>query len=119
MSSAVVAMKIVTAQGQIEEVTEASDPERLRLLRCSYGLLGIVVEVTFRIESIKVLTFDYETLAMRPLPTLDDVRGGAHGFLGFLEPFDGTLIVERRTVDETPSPITAGERLQCAWRSLL
>jgi FAD/FMN-containing dehydrogenase len=98
VSSAVVGLTIVTPRG-IETVTQTSDPDRLALLRCSYGLLGIVTEVTFRTEPAQVLEFTYETLPMAPLPTLHRVKSGADGFLAFLEPYSGRMIVERRTID--------------------
>src|SRR5262245_31545975 len=61
VSSAVVGMTIVTPRG-VETVTGESDPDRLALLRCSYGLLGIVTEVSFRTEPAQVLEFSYENV---------------------------------------------------------
>src|SRR5262249_30629656 len=41
VSSTVTAVRLVDANGELREVSRESDPERLRLVRSSYGLLGI------------------------------------------------------------------------------
>jgi hypothetical protein len=119
VASTVTGVKLVDGRGDLQVVTEASDAERLRLLRSSYGLLGVVVEVTFRIEPVAVLLFDYQPLGTAPLPPLDAVRGGADGFLAFFEPYEDTIIVERRTRQPASTRITAIDKLQCRLRSFL
>jgi len=116
VSSAVVGMAIVTPRG-VEAVTEESDPDRLALLRCSYGLLGIVTAVTFRTEPAQVLEFRCENLRLKDVPTLEEVRKGADGFLAFLEPHNRSMIVERRTVDRQGPSLTTLDKQQCEWRS--
>jgi hypothetical protein len=106
----------VANPGGIEEVT---DEERLRLLRSSYGLLGIVTQVTFAIEPVQVIEFDYEVVPADPAPPLDAVRQGAGGFLAFLLPHERRMLVERRTVvPGAPRPGVL-DRIQRHWRSLL
>ena len=119
VSSTVEAITYLDEAGQRHSVTEQSDPPRLKLLRSSYGLVGVIVEVTFRIEPAKVVLFDYQPLPANPLPSLAEVRGGADGFLAFLEPYNNKLIVERRTLDPENRPITTLDRLQCQFRSFL
>jgi hypothetical protein len=58
-SSYVSAMKWVGPDGLLKEVSEASDVELLKKMRSSYGLAGIVYEVTVRIEPIEALHFTY------------------------------------------------------------
>lgn len=43
-------MKWVDPSGELRHASEEDNPELLRFMRASYGLCGIVVEVTFRIE---------------------------------------------------------------------
>lgn len=45
-------MKVVLASGELIEV-DAGQPERLAALRSGYGLLGIVVEVTFSVRPLQ------------------------------------------------------------------
>jgi FAD/FMN-containing dehydrogenase len=118
VSSAVLGMRLVTPDGA-DPVTDAQDAERMRLLRSSYGLLGVVSEVTFRVEPVQVVAFEYEELGMDPLPALAALRGRADGFLAFLEPFRRRAVVERRSVEPGHGALTPADRIQCACRSFL
>jgi FAD/FMN-containing dehydrogenase len=99
VSSQVVGVKMVNAQGGVEEVTNDTDPERMRVIRSSYGLLGVVFEVTFRIQSAITLRYDYAAFPLSPPPTRDQLLGGADGMLGLVQPYANRIIVERRYVD--------------------
>jgi hypothetical protein len=59
VSSYVTGMKWVAPNGELGEASETTDPELLRRMRSSYGLCGIVYEVTFRIKPIEALHFSY------------------------------------------------------------
>ncbi|MGH7356123.1 MAG: FAD-binding protein, partial [Candidatus Rokuibacteriota bacterium] len=107
ISSTVVGVGMVDANGEIVRVT---DPERLRVLRSSYGLLGMVFEVTFRTIPRRALSYEYAVLDVAPVPTLEAVLGAASGFLGFLMPYHGKLVVERRF--DTSGQITPIDQLR-------
>jgi FAD/FMN-containing dehydrogenase len=59
VSSYVTGMKWVTPNGDLGEASETTNTELLRMMRSSYGLGGIVYEVTFRIKPIEALHFTY------------------------------------------------------------
>ena len=59
VSSYVTQMKWVTPTGELAEASEEENPELLRLMRTSYGLCGIVYEVTLRMKPIEALHFTY------------------------------------------------------------
>jgi hypothetical protein len=59
VSSYVTHIKWVTPAGDLAEASEADSPDLLRLMRSSYGLCGIVYEVTLRIKPIEALHFTY------------------------------------------------------------
>ncbi len=59
VSSYVTRIKWVTPTGELAEASEAENPALLRLVRSSYGLCGIVYEVTLRIKPVEVLHFTY------------------------------------------------------------
>ncbi len=59
VSSYVTRIKWVTPSGDLAEASEASNPDLLRMMRSSYGLCGIVYEVTLRIKPIEALHFTY------------------------------------------------------------
>jgi FAD/FMN-containing dehydrogenase len=111
ISSTVAAVRLVRADGRTAHLTE---PEDLRLIRSSYGLLGIVYEVTFEVEPRQRVWYSYERIRLdrwldtgRPLPAPDgdEILGRADGFLGFLLPYRRELIVERRRVTSGDRPV--------------
>jgi FAD/FMN-containing dehydrogenase len=87
---------MVDPRGALVEVTQAGNPARMAQIRSSYGLLGIVYEVTFKTQPLQKVEYEYAWLRIVLLPTLERVRHGADGFLGFLLPFHDRLLVERR-----------------------
>ena len=76
----------------------------LRDIRSSYGLLGVICEVTFRIEPRVVFRHEYEVIPLNPLPTLATLRGGADAVLGFMQPYSKQILVERRFKDGNAAP---------------
>ena len=59
VSSYVTEMKWVTPAGDLAEASETSNPDLLHTMRSSYGLCGIVYEVTLRIKPLEALHFSY------------------------------------------------------------
>ena len=49
----------MTPQGELAEASESESPDLLRMVRSSYGLCGIVYEVTLRVKPIEALHFTY------------------------------------------------------------
>ena len=97
VSSYCTAMKMVLPSGEILEANEKSDPELMKLLRCSYGTFGIVTEATFRIKPIQPMEVFHETFTVkdfcRRLPELW-ARGYSMMYYMFL--FDELVTVEFR-----------------------
>lgn len=60
LNSYVIAMKWVNPAGGLEEASEDTNPELLRKIRGSYGLAGIIYEVTFRIKALEIVRFNYD-----------------------------------------------------------
>jgi hypothetical protein len=98
VSSSVAGVKLVTADGEVQEISEESDPERMRVIRSSYGLLGTVYEVTFRIQPELVLRHDYSSFPLTPPPTREQLLGDADGMLGLVLPYANRIVVERRWI---------------------
>src|SRR5271170_5961452 len=59
VSSYVIGIKWVTPTGDLAVASEADSPDLLRTIRSSYGLCGIVYEVTLRVKPIEALHFTY------------------------------------------------------------
>jgi hypothetical protein len=58
-SSYVIGIKWVTPAGELAEASTTVNPDLLPLARSSYGLAGIVYEVTLRVKPIEALHFTY------------------------------------------------------------
>ena len=71
LTSYLTAIKWVSPSGELEQASESVNPERLPLIRASYGLAGIVYEVTFRIKPIEIIRFTYDVYEVEGLT--DDV----------------------------------------------
>lgn len=59
VSSYVIGMRWVTPAGELAEASEQGNPDLMHLMRSSYGLLGVIYEVTLRIKPIETLHLTY------------------------------------------------------------
>lgn len=98
VASSVIGMRMVNTRGEIEEVNEETDSERMRVLRSSYGLLGIVFEVKFKIRPVVMLAYEYANFRLDPPPSRSEMLSGADGMLSFAQPYSNRIIVERRRI---------------------
>lgn len=115
MSSQVAGLRLVTAYGEIVELTPDTDPDGLRAARVSIGALGIISAVTLRCRPLYTL---HRQDAPRPLAeTLDHldehVDGNAH-FEMFIFPY--TDVAQTRTMRRSQAvprpPVPWRRRLQ-------
>jgi len=72
VGSYITGIKWVTPGGELAHATEADDPSLLYFMRSSYGLCGVVYEVTFRIKSLEAIRFSYLPRPIKDL-TEDEV----------------------------------------------
>jgi L-gulonolactone oxidase len=119
VSSTVIGVRYVNADGEAETITEANDPERMRAVRSSYGLFGPIFEVTFRIQKQTTLSYSHESFKLTSLPDRDELFGGADGVLGFSLPYSDRIVVERRRVLGEGTRISAFSRLRRSLRDRL
>src|SRR5262249_30799650 len=117
ISSTVVGVKMIDPQGRRVSVTEEADAKRLREVRSSYGLFGVVYAGTFALQSLKKVAYQYVSLKLDPLPPFGSVLGDADGLLGFLLPYRREIIVERRRVVADNAPIGWTDRLGLRLRT--
>jgi hypothetical protein len=122
VNSYCVGMKLVTPAGELIEVTE-SDPELLRLFRSSYGLFGIVYEVTFRVRPVAPMRVETLTYSLEEFEKgLDAIRARGDSMFMYLFPFNRTLNVEFRSYVDGPAPKPNGWRWGVRnffWRVIL
>jgi hypothetical protein len=111
ISSTVVAVEMVDATGtrrRVDKHTTAS-PTLAEVLS-SYGLLGILYSVTFSTRELQKISYHYTWFKLSPLPPIEKVLGRADGFLGFLLPYQGVLVVERRKILDSDTRIRRRDR---------
>jgi hypothetical protein len=105
VSSYCIGLKAVLPSGEVLVVTE-EQPELLAAMRSSYGLLGIIFEVTFRVAPLRPMAFHHESFSVdeftRQLPALI-ARG--ESMMYYLLPFEDRLIVEFRKYQDHGQPV--------------
>lgn len=123
VSSTVIAVRMVKADGTDESVDARKGPndaKKMCLIRSSYGLLGIIYEVTFKTESLALARYTYDILELTPLPSLADLRAGSDSILGFMQPYDNQILVERRTLVPIPkNSLPIEEWARCEARKII
>ena len=91
-----VAMKMVTPSGEIVEVGE-DEPDLLQAMRSSYGLFGIIYEVTFRVRPLRAMTVYHKRYSLdefeRQLPAL---WAKGESMMLYIGPFVNAIVVEFR-----------------------
>ena len=108
MSSLVTEVKVVTPQGKQMTVTE-NDRDLLKVLRSSYGLLGIVYEVVLRVRPLTPIKIDYQKLSLKDFAAKFSSIVEAPGAVRLhISPFHDRITVERRTLDESADVSRSG-----------
>jgi len=71
VGSYVTEIKWVTPSGELAQASQTDDPTLLYFMRSSYGLCGVVYEVTFRIKPLEAIHFSY---LPRPIKDLTEAE---------------------------------------------
>jgi len=113
VSSYVTKIKWVTPAGDLAEASESDSPELLRKVRSSYGLCGIVYEVTFRVKPIEAVHFTYlpRPVAELTQAEVDDLLNDSEGLVCWT--VGRTSVFQRRQRIEEPrifGPLLAAAR---------
>jgi FAD/FMN-containing dehydrogenase len=108
LSSLVTELKLITPQGRQMSVRE-QDRDLMRVLRSSFGLLGVVHEVELRVQPLIPVKIDYQVLTLKEFAARFPVLVSSPGALRLhISPFEGRIIVERRNHDETANVSRSG-----------
>jgi FAD/FMN-containing dehydrogenase len=100
LSSCVTEMKVITPQGKQMVVTER-ERDLMRVLRSSFGLLGVVHEMVLRVQPISAVRIDYQVLSLKEFSSRYSSIINAPGALRLhVSPFHDRITVERRTPDD-------------------
>ena len=75
VNSYVTAIKWVSPSGELRRRPRRKNPELLPFIRASYGLAGIVYEVTFKLKPLEIISFDYDVHDVEDLKDSIDQEG--------------------------------------------
>ena len=113
VNSYAIGVKMILPSGERLEVTEDAQPELMQLVRSSYGLFGIVYEVTFRIRPIEPMTVYHETFTLDEFAQqYPDLVNRNESIMMYMFPFDNKLTIEFRKYN----PDAKGIRDRTVWK---
>src|SRR5271165_493195 len=108
LSSCVTEIKVITPQGKQMVVTER-ERDLMRVLRSSFGLLGVVHEMVLRVRPIAAVKIDYQVLSLKEFSSRYSAIISAPGALRLhVSPFHDRITVEQRTLDEAAAVSRSG-----------
>jgi FAD-linked oxidoreductase len=106
ISSQVVAMELVLADGSVRELTAEGDPDLLRAARVSIGALGAIVSVTLRcLPAFTLHRVDKPEPREEVLDNFQERADAHQHFELFTFPYaDSALVLERNRTEGPPRP---------------
>jgi L-gulono-1,4-lactone dehydrogenase len=112
LSARIVALRLVTAAGEVLTLSDASDSDAYLAARVSLGALGVISQVT--IQTVPLFTLirsDEKRGLAETLERLDDDVDGNDHFEFFVFPYgDAALTRTSRRCDDEPAPPPAWRR---------
>jgi FAD/FMN-containing dehydrogenase len=114
VGSYIAGVKMVLPSGDLLEVTEDKQPGLMPIIRSSYGLLGIVYEVTYKIKPLTPMHVHHTTYSLKDfLAALPDLKALGYSMMFYMFPFVDKITVEFRKYN----PGATGEPNHFAWQS--
>lgn len=91
-----ICIKMVSPSGELIEFNE-DDPDALQLARSSYGLFGIVYEVTFRTRKLRSMAVHHENYRLDEfISSLPQLKQRGESMMLYLFPHEDRITVEYR-----------------------
>jgi FAD/FMN-containing dehydrogenase len=110
--SYVTGVKMVLPTGDLLEVTEPGNPDLMQKVRSSYGLFGIVCEVTYQVRPLTPMHVHHTTYSLEDfIAALPDLKALDYSMMYYIFPFDGKVTVEFRKYN----PGATGQPNRSAW----
>jgi L-gulonolactone oxidase len=115
VSSYVTAVRLVTPQGELREITEADNPKEMQLVRSSYGLFGLIFEVTIKVRPTTAMSMRHYSMNLenfRKFYPIYKARG--YAVMYYIFPYAKRVVVELRKDNPDAEPKS---RLRWAYRN--
>jgi FAD/FMN-containing dehydrogenase len=111
LASRVLSAKLITPAGKLMKVT-AHQKDLLGAVRSSYGLLGVIVEATLRVQPIANFTVSHRKLAIDDFcSVVDTLSNNEVGFKFYLLPYRDRVYLDLRRYSES-----AGHTYKTPWK---
>jgi FAD/FMN-containing dehydrogenase len=112
VGSYVTGVKMVLPSGDLLEVTEEGQPDLMQQVRSSYGMFGIVYEVTYSVKPLAPMHVHHKTFTLEDFVTsLPDLKALGYSMMYYMFPFEDMITVEFRKYN----PGATGEPNHVAW----
>jgi FAD binding domain len=112
VGSYVIGVKMVLPSGDLWEVTEAAQPDIMQLVRSSYGLFGVIYEVTYQVKPLTPMHVHHTTYSLADfLTALPDFQALGYSVMYYMFPFVDKITVEFRKYN----PAATGDPDHFAW----
>ena len=112
VGSYIIGVKMVLPSGDLIEFTEAANPDVMQLIRSSYGLFGVVYEVTYQVKPLTPMHVHHTTYSLADfLTALPDFQALGYSVMYYMFPFVDKITVEFRKYN----PTATGDPDHFAW----
>lgn len=112
VGSYITGVKMVLPSGDLLEVTETAQPDLMQQVRSSYGLFGIIYEVTYSIRPLLPMHVHHTTYSLEDfIAALPGLKALDYSMMFYMFPFADTITVEFRKYN----PGATGEPNYSAW----
>jgi FAD/FMN-containing dehydrogenase len=112
VGSYIIGVKMVLPSGDLAEFTEAAQPDIMQLIRSSYGLFGVIYEVTYQVKPLTPMHVHHTTYSLADfLTALPDFQALGYSVMYYMFPFVDKITVEFRKYN----PTATGDPDHFAW----
>lgn len=112
VGSYITGVKMVLPSGDLLEVTEATQPDLMQKIRSSYGLFGVIYEVTYQVRPLTPMHVHHTTYSLQDFITnLPDMKALDYSMMLYIFPFEDKITVEFRKYN----PGATGDPNRVAW----
>jgi len=112
VGSYITGVKMVLPSGKVLEVTEEAQPELMQKVRSSYGLFGIIYEVTYKIRPLTPMHVHHKTYSLEEfIAALPELKAQDYAMMFYMFPFADKITVEFRKYNSSAT----GEPNRVAW----
>jgi L-gulonolactone oxidase len=105
ISSYVTAVRLVTPDGKLREITERDNPEEMQIIRSSYGLFGILYEVTIKVRPTTALAVRHYSLSLENFRRYFPIyKARGYAVMYYIFPYVKRVLVELRKDNPEVAP---------------